>query len=184
MHNLGGNRTAASRWWGVREERQRARSRQAHRLLCPLHPGGARAVHSGVSRGRARAASINYLDWNNPSFREQECVEVANKHGLPIVAMEPVKGGLLADPPVPVREILDEAMPGSSYAVDALRFAANQDVFTVLSGMNTIAQVEDNARAFADFKPLSPVECAAIERGRKQRWQKADRPMHWMRLLC
>jgi nitrogenase subunit NifH len=32
---------------------------------------------------------INYLDWESPSFRERECVEIARAHGLPIVAQIP-----------------------------------------------------------------------------------------------
>lgn len=168
MHNLGGNRTAAfekyDAWEFVKSVKERGLAKHIG-FSAHCTPEELEQFIQAYPEAELVQLQINYLDWNNPSFREQECVEVANKHGLPIVAMEPVKGGLLADPPVPVREILDEAMPGSSYAVDALRFAANQEgVFTVLSGMNTIAQVEDNARAFADFKPLSPVECAAIER--------------------
>ena len=79
--------------------------------------------------------------------------------------MEPVKGGLLADPSKAVKAILDEAMPNDSYATAALRFAASVDgVYTTLSGMSTVEQVEDNMRVFADFQPLTADEQDAIKR--------------------
>ncbi|MBQ1450222.1 MAG: aldo/keto reductase, partial [Eggerthellaceae bacterium] len=108
---------------------------------------------------------VNYLDWDSPSFRERECVEIARAHGLPVAVMEPVKGGLLADPSKAVKAILDEAMPNDSYATAALRFAASVDgVYTTLSGMSTVEQVEDNMRVFADFQPLTADEQDAIKR--------------------
>ena len=79
-----------------------------------------------------------------------------------------MKGGLLADPPQAVKDVLDEAMPNDSYATAALRFSASVDgVFTTLSGMSTLEQVKDNVRAFADFKPLSNDESAAIKRAQE-----------------
>ena len=44
---------------------------------------------------------INYADWDNPAVRSRECYEVARKHGKPVIVMEPVKGGMLANPPKP-----------------------------------------------------------------------------------
>ena len=111
---------------------------------------------------------VNYLDWDSPSFRERECVEIARAHGLPVAVMEPVKGGLLADPSKAVKAILDEAMPNDSYATAALRFAASVDgVYTTLSGMSTVEQVEDNMRVFADFQPLTAQRMHSLRRLRR-----------------
>ena len=48
---------------------------------------------------------INYADWENPSVTSRANYEVARKHGVPIVVMEPVKGGTLANPPMSVQKI-------------------------------------------------------------------------------
>ena len=49
---------------------------------------------------------INYADWDNPAVRSRECYEVARKHGKPVIVMEPVKGGMLANPPKTVLDVL------------------------------------------------------------------------------
>ena len=68
---------------------------------------------------------INYADWDNPAIQSRACYEVARKHGKPVIIMEPVKGGMLANPPAPVQEILQEADAGASYASWAIRYAAD-----------------------------------------------------------
>ena len=82
---------------------------------------------------------INYADWDNPAVQSRACYEVARKHGKPVVIMEPVKGGMLANPPEAVREVFRQAEPGSSAASWGIRFAANlEGVITVLSGMSSV----------------------------------------------
>ena len=49
---------------------------------------------------------INYLDWENPKIQSRRCYEVAVRHGKPVVVMEPVKGGKLANPPQEVAQQL------------------------------------------------------------------------------
>ena len=59
--------------------------------------------------------------------------------------MEPLKGGMLADPPEAVKAVFREAEPDRSVASWGSRFAANLDgVLVVLSGMSDIGQMEDN----------------------------------------
>lgn len=99
---------------------------------------------------------INYADWDNPAVQSRACYEVARKHGKPVVIMEPVKGGMLANPPESVVDILKKAEPESSVASWAIRFAANLDgVITVLSGMSNVQQMKDNLSYMKEFRGLS-----------------------------
>ncbi len=108
---------------------------------------------------------INYADWENPGVRSRECWEIARKHQKPVVIMEPVKGGVLADPIPEVLDVLKKADPAASPASWAVRFAASlEGVITVLSGMSTLAQMEDNLSYMKDFRPLSENEQAVIRR--------------------
>ncbi|MDO5398297.1 MAG: aldo/keto reductase [bacterium] len=107
---------------------------------------------------------INYADWENAAIQSKACYEVARKHNKPIVIMEPVKGGMLANPPEPVKEILRKADEKASYASWAVRFAADLDgVITVLSGMSNLEQMEDNLSYMKDFTKLSDSEKEVIE---------------------
>ena len=167
MHNLGGVRTASfdkfDAWEFVKSAKERGLVRHigfsAHCTPEELDDFCQRYPEAEVVQ-----LQINYLDWESPSFQERKCVEIARKYGKPVIAMEPVKGGLLANPSNEVQEILDRAFPDSDYAVDALRFAASiPGVICTLSGMNTLQQVRENCRAFADFKPLDDAELQAIK---------------------
>ena len=98
---------------------------------------------------------LNYLDWDNPIIQSGACYEVCRKHGKPVLVMEPVKGGTLADIPEKARALLC----GEAPAHRALRFAASQEgVAVVLSGMSTLNQVEENTAIMSPFVPLSRVE--------------------------
>ena len=168
MHNLGGNRTAAfekyEAWDFVKSVKERGLARHIG-FSAHCTPEELEKFIADYPEAEIVQLQVNYLDWESPSFRERECVEIANAHGLPVVVMEPVKGGLLANPPASVASILDEAFPNDSYATAALRFAASAPgVVTALSGMSTLEQVRDNVRAFADFKPLDDDELAAIKK--------------------
>ena len=111
---------------------------------------------------------INYADWENNDVQSRKVYEVARAHGKKVVIMEPVKGGLLADPPGSVKELLKEADPDSSYASWAIRFAASLDgVMAVLSGMSNVDQMKDNLSYMKDFKPLNEAEQAVIEQARE-----------------
>ena len=110
---------------------------------------------------------INYADWEDPDIESRKCYETARKHGKPVIIMEPVKGGTLADPPKEVKEILTEADGNASPSSWAIRFAASLDgVITVLSGMSNMEQMEDNLSYMKDFAPLSEAEQQVIKRAR------------------
>ncbi len=110
---------------------------------------------------------INYADWNNPSVHSKEIYEICVKHNKPIVIMEPVKGGTLANPPQSVLDEFRKADPEVSAASWAVRYCASlPGVMVVLSGMSNIAQMEDNVKTMAPFTPLSEAEQAVIVKAR------------------
>lgn len=111
---------------------------------------------------------INYADWENPSIESRKCYETAKKHGKPIIIMEPVKGGNLANPPKPVTDIFKAALPDASPSSWAIRYAASlEGIITVLSGMSNMEQMKDNLSYMKDFKPLSDEEQEMIKQARE-----------------
>lgn len=102
---------------------------------------------------------MNYADWENPGVAARRNWEICKAHGKPVIVMEPVKGGILADPIDTVKAILDRENPEASYASWAVRFVAGKEnIVTVLSGMSSLAQMEDNLSYMKDFKPLTARE--------------------------
>ena len=117
---------------------------------------------------------INYADWNNPDIRSRECYEICVREGIPVIVMEPVRGGMLANPPAAVREIFQAADPEASCSSWGMRFAASlPGVVTVLSGMNSMEQMTDNIRTFRSFTGLSPEEKKTIQKAQDE-FAKAD----------
>ncbi len=111
---------------------------------------------------------LNYADWESPTVQSRLCYEVCVKHGKPVVVMEPVKGGTLANPPAPVHEILHEAEPDMSDASWAIRYIASlENVMVVLSGMSTLEQMQDNVSYMAGFKGMSEEEQQTILKAQK-----------------
>lgn len=102
---------------------------------------------------------LNYADWENDKIQARLCYETAMKHGKPVIVMEPVKGGSLAAMGPDIQAMLRRADPDASTASWALRFVASLDgIITVLSGMSSIEQMEDNLKTMAAFKTLSGSE--------------------------
>ncbi len=111
---------------------------------------------------------VNYVDWNAAYVQSGACFETAHKHGKPVIIMEPVKGGLLANPPKDVAKVFEDADPDASLASWALRFVADlPGVVTILSGMSNIEQMRDNIKTFKGLKPLSESDSAVIERAQE-----------------
>ena len=107
---------------------------------------------------------INYSDWEDPLIASRLCYEVATRHRKPIIVMEPVKGGALADPPQKVKDVLHAADPDASYASWAIRFASSlPGVMMVLSGMSNLAQMEDNLSFMRHFQPLNEEEMLVMK---------------------
>lgn len=112
---------------------------------------------------------INYADWENPAVQSRRCYEVARKHGKPVIIMEPVKGGMLANPPESVADILKAAEPDSSVASWAVRFAANlEGVITVLSGMSNVEQMADNLSYMKSFTGLTDAQKDTLKKAQEE----------------
>lgn len=108
---------------------------------------------------------INYIDWDNESIESRKCYETAVKHHMPVIVMEPVKGGSLANVPEEVERLFQTCRPGRSAASWAVRYAASLDgVFMVLSGMSNYEQVVDNVGCMGEFTPLDEEEKGIIQK--------------------
>ena len=94
---------------------------------------------------------LNYADYDDPIIEGGGVYEVCRRFGKPILVMEPVRGGGLAQHlPDEAKKIL-EKLHGGSPASYAIRYAASFDgVVTVLSGMSDLEQVEDNGSFMRD----------------------------------
>ena len=97
---------------------------------------------------------FNYLDENNQAGL-QGVIEAGKRH-LPIVVMEPLRGGALANPPEEIRAIIRENPRKWSPVKWALRYVADRpEVVTILSGMSAKRQLTDNLRIAKDAAPGS-----------------------------
>lgn len=108
---------------------------------------------------------INYADWENPGVASRTNYEICQKHNKPVIVMEPVKGGILADPIDEVKKVFDNENKEASYASWAIRYVASKEnILTVLSGMSSIEQMLDNLSYMKDFVPLNEHEQEVVEK--------------------
>lgn len=102
---------------------------------------------------------INYADWEDATIQGKKNHAVAMKHNIPIIIMEPIKGGTLVNLRSEVKNILKEANAEASIASWAIRYAASKKgIITVLSGMSDLAQMHDNVSYMKSFQPLNGAE--------------------------
>ncbi len=111
---------------------------------------------------------LNYADWDNPSVSSRANYEIARKYNKPIMVMEPIKGGKLANPPEKIKKLFTDYNPEASPASWALRFISSLDgVYTTLSGMSNTNQMVDNLNTMKNFKPLNEDEYLILREARK-----------------
>ena len=107
---------------------------------------------------------LNYADWNNQVVQSGKLYEILHRRGIPMIIMEPVKGGTLANLEPELDAMLKEVRPNASAASWALRFVGSLDgVMTILSGMSTQEQMADNLNTFRNFEPLTEQEKQVIQ---------------------
>ncbi len=107
---------------------------------------------------------FNYLDRTNPVVRSQRLYEILHERNIPIIVMEPVRGGMLADLGEEAEAKFRSARPDRSQASWALRFVGSQPgIMTILSGMSSEAQMAENIETFKNFEPLSENEQNVID---------------------
>ncbi|MPM52108.1 hypothetical protein SDC9_98864 [bioreactor metagenome] len=108
---------------------------------------------------------INYIDWEDNIVQSRKCYEVAKKHNKPVIVMEPIKGGSLANISPDAENLFKEENNQLSIASWAIRYAASLDnVMVVLSGMSNKEQLQDNISYMKEFKPLNEIEEQVIEK--------------------
>lgn len=113
---------------------------------------------------------MNYLDWKhaktiNPSNTNAEYLySELEKRGIPVVIMEPLLGGRLANVPQHVAEHFVERAPGRSIASWAFRFVGSHPgVLCALSGMTYMEHLQDNLRTFSPLEQLTEDDFAYLD---------------------
>jgi predicted aldo/keto reductase-like oxidoreductase len=168
LHNIGANRTAKfdeyDIWNFVRKQKEQGLIKHAG---FSFHDD-AKLLDDVLTKHPETEfvqLQINWADWESGGVQSRLCYETAwLKHRKPIVIMEPIKGGMLANPAPTVKAIFDAANPNASYASWAIRYAASlPGVITVLSGMSNLEQMNDNLSYMKSFKPLDDGERKTIE---------------------
>lgn len=108
---------------------------------------------------------LNYADWKNPVVRSGELYEILHSRNIPMIIMEPVKGGTLASLTPELEAMYRAVRPEASIASWALRFVGSlPGVMTILSGMSTEEQMADNIGTFSHFEPLSAEEKKLVKK--------------------
>ena len=166
LHAMGAERMETVRkckaWEYLLEEKARGRIR---RLGFSFHdtPEVLDSMLNELPEAEFVQLQINYADWEDDKVQSRRCYEVAQKHGKPVIVMEPIRGGSLASEKAVFAPMLNEADPEASLASWALRYAAGlPGVAMVLSGMSTLEQLQQNTALFNAMEPLSENEQALL----------------------
>ena len=95
----------------------------------------------------------NYMDEHSQAGRKG--LMAAAQKNIPVIIMEPLRGGSLVNNlPKKAEEVFEKAPVKRSPAEWALRWLWNQkEVSVVLSGMNSMAMVEENVRIASTVEP-------------------------------
>ncbi|MBQ9927921.1 MAG: aldo/keto reductase [Lachnospiraceae bacterium] len=106
---------------------------------------------------------LNYMDADEQAGLKG--YELAASKGIPVVVMEPIKGGSLASFAEDITSEFKRLDADASVASFALRWVGSlPGIKVILSGMSTMEQVEDNLKTFGEFKLLSAEEKETIDK--------------------
>ena len=180
IHNTGGNRTKVfddlEMWDFVKE--LKADGRVKH-IGFSHHDSAERLEEIILAHPEMEFVQlqINWADWDNANTQSRKCHEIARKHGLPVIIMEPVRGGTLANPPEPVADILRAARPDWTFAEWGIRFALGvEGLISCLSGMSNLEQMQQNIATWKSWEPLGDAELAALDEARAKLDAMLDNP--------
>ncbi len=124
---------------------------------------------------------MNYVDWVHPSGRNTRADYLyaeLDRREIPIVIMEPLRGGALANVPADLADRLKEREPQRSVASWAFRYVGSfPRVMCALSGMTYMEHLQDNLQNFLDFQPLTDGEKQLL-------WDIADRMTNYPLVPC
>lgn len=106
---------------------------------------------------------FNYMDYYDAAVDSRRVYEVCRKFNKPIIVMEPVKGGRLANMSEEAAKLF-APFGDASYASYAIRYVAGfEGIMTILSGMGDMKMMQDNTSYMQNPVPLSKEELAATE---------------------
>jgi hypothetical protein len=111
----------------------------------------------------------NYMDLENQAGTKG--LQHAVSKGIAVVIMEPILGGRLVNPPQAIQELWETAEKKRTPADWALQWLWNQpEVSTVLSGMSTMEQVQENVASaeISHVHGLTETELTIVDRVREK----------------
>jgi len=110
---------------------------------------------------------LNYMD-----VEHQQGIEgykILTEKGIPVIVMEPVKGGSIVKFNDEIEAKMKAYRPNDSIASWGFRWVGTlPNVRVILSGMSNMEQVEDNIKTFSNFEPLNEEEQKIVEQVRKE----------------
>ena len=96
--------------------------------------------------------------------QSQALYDILAARNIPMIIMEPVRGGMLASMTPDIERKFKAMRPDDSVASWAMRYVGSlPGVMTILSGMSNEEQMEDNIKTFTDFEPMSDEEFKLID---------------------
>ena len=105
---------------------------------------------------------INYMDWTLQKANEK--YDVLTRYKIPMMAMEPLRGGALARLGEKPDALMKAVHPEDSHASWAFRFLQSlENVSVVLSGMSSMEQLTENLALFNKLNPTTPSENEVLQ---------------------
>lgn len=126
---------------------------------------------------------LNYYDWQYGSAKEE--YEAIAENNIPIIVMEPVRGGRLASLTEESCQLLKNSHPDWSAASWAFRWLQTlPQVQVVLSGMSDMEQIKDNINTFSADNALSDNETEILFKARDMFKNQMQVPCTACRYCC